>query len=129
MLKLNPDQLRQPHGGHHFLIPNGPAVKGESAKEVIKKITEYRINNGIPVGNPEEELLYFYALHWPYMVEPAEIGKPTEKSSWFQDWARWVRKTWKNPPKKLITTKEASYRWDVCLTCPHNRGFDWKETD
>jgi len=129
MLKLNPDQLRQPHGGHNYREPNGPGIKGESVKDLVKKITDYRINNNIPVGDPEQDVLYYYALHWPYMVEPAEVGKPTHQSKWFQGWSTWLRKAWKNPPKKLITTKEASYRWDVCLTCPHNRGFDWKETD
>jgi hypothetical protein len=129
MLKLNPDQLRQPHGGHHYLIPNGPAVKGESFKEVVQKIKDYRINNGIPVGDPEQDVLWFYALHWPYMVEPDVQRKAPEESEMFRSWAKWVRKAWKTPPKKTITTKEASIRWDVCLTCPHNKKFNWRETD
>lgn len=129
MLRLNPDQLRQPHGGHNFLIPNGPAVKGESLKEVVQKVVDYRINNNIPLGDPEQEVLYYYALHWPYMVEPVEPKRIPAASSRFGGWSKWIRKSWINPPKKIITTKEAVGRWEVCATCPHNKRFDWKETN
>jgi hypothetical protein len=128
MLKLNPDQQRLPHGGHHYPIIDGPLVRADSAREVIRKITDYRIANALPLGDPEQELYRYYHKFWPYTVIEVDSTKGDEPATNFPSWAKWVRKAWKMPPK-LVTTKEASFRWDICLTCPHNKQFDWKETN
>lgn len=127
MYKLNQDQKRLPFGGHHF-YDKGFMIKGETVKEVVGKITDYRLNNNRPIGNPEQEVLEYYALNFPWMVKKDNEEVPKENES-YALWRKWVQKTWTNPPKKLITTKEASFRWDVCKKCPHNKPINWPESD
>lgn len=118
MLKLNKDQKRLPLGGHHF-YENGLMIRGETLSEVDKKLGEFRLNNNRPMGRPDQDILTYYAVNFPWMVkeDTSEVDpEPVE----FIGWRDWVQKTWIRPPKKTLTTKEATYRWDVCKVCPHN---------
>lgn len=128
MLRINPDQQRGPRGGHHFQVPNGPMLRDEEFKGLVKKLVDYRVNNLIPLGAPDQEILRYYEKEFPYVVQEtpqAERGGLTEA---FTAWARWVRRAWRTPPKKTITTKEASCRWEVCQKCKHNKPFNWSDT-
>lgn len=127
-LRLNRDQLRQPHGGHQFPNSDGRILTGDTFEEVVDKLKQYRTTNGIDAGDPEQEVLRHYARHWPYMVEIVDNPKPERHSQAFYEWAYWVRGTWRKPPKKFITTKEAGDRWAVCLECPFNKEMDWEDT-
>jgi hypothetical protein len=75
--------------------------------------------------------LMFYANNWPWLVEQEYL---TPEAGWdnlvgYYDWRDSVYKIWKNPPLKMITTKEAQDRWAVCAACPHNKPLDWEETN
>ncbi len=129
MLKINKDQMRLPIGGHHF-PSHGNTFKGDTLVELVEKITEFRINNGINIGNPEQEVLTFYYKNWPYMVKEVDNTKnPDEESLRYIYWRSWIQKTWKNPPNKFASLKEASDRWTICETCPFNVKKDWDKTD
>lgn len=129
MLKLNKDQLRQPVGGHHF-IERGLMIRGDTPKQVIKKITEYRINNNFPVGNPEQDLLLYYAERWPYMVRhDFDAQEEAKVDDDYEGWRSWIYKIWNNPPASTVSSKEASDRWDVCKTCIHNKRKSWVPTN
>jgi hypothetical protein len=118
MLKINKDQMRLPLGGHHY-YEDGLSLKGDTFEEVREKLSDFRLNNNRPVGNPGQDILIYYAVNFPYMVREDETEIPQETKV-FTRWRAWVQKTWTHPPKKTLTTKEASFRWDVCKTCPHN---------
>ncbi len=124
MLKLNEKQQRTPIGGHQF-HEYGTTFKGESFTEVVKKLKNFRLNNNLNVGNPEQEILNHYATHWPWMVRRSDEAPEQEKGSDYMDWRDWLQRTWKKPPSKFVSTKEASERWNCCLTCPHNLKKDW----
>lgn len=130
MLKLNPNQKRQPFGGHQFFdSQKAVSFRGNTFEDVKNKLTSYRINNGIPVGNPEQEILQYYATHWPFMVMPCETANANALSPKYLGWREFVSKSWLIPPKKFITSKEAQERWKICCECPFNQLKDWKETD
>ena len=118
MLKLNEKQQRTPIGGHQF-HEYGNTFRGESFDEVVKKLKDFRLTNNLRLGDPEQEVLLHYATHWPWMVRRIPDVEQEEESSDYKDWRAWVQRTWKKPPVKMITTKEASDRWNSCLTCPH----------
>lgn len=118
MLKINKDQMRLPHGGHHYLEDDF-MMKGDTFDEVKSKLAEFRLNNNRPVGNPGQDILAYYAVNFPYMVREDDTEIPEETNE-FMSWRAWVQKTWVHPPKKTLTMKEASFRWDVCKTCPCN---------
>ena len=64
-------QLRPLEGGHHFHC-YGLKFTGETLGEVVGKVSSYRLNNLIPMGRPEQEVLAYYADKFPWMVDAAE---------------------------------------------------------
>jgi hypothetical protein len=128
MLRLNPNSKKSPPGGHHY-IEYGITFRGDTFKQVAEKLKDFRLHNNIPLGNPEQEILGFYAFSWPYLVKDASEVVEDEAPDQFKEWRKWVQETWKNPPKKIVTLKEASDRWAVCENCPFNQQFKHDETD
>ncbi len=122
MLKINKDQMRLPFGGHHY-VEDGRTLKGDTFDEVKAQLSDYRLYNNRPIGNPGQDILKYYQVNFPWMVREDDLEVP-EESEQFIDWRAWVQKTWKTPPKKLLTSKEASFRWDVCKTCPFNKPIE-----
>lgn len=101
-------------------------VRGDNFDELLAKIKNLRLINGHPIGDPEKDVLRYYAEHFPYMVKSGdEDGKPIAPSNYFK-WRDWIRYMWYDPPKKLLTRTEAADRWEVCKTCPHNVAKNWK---
>jgi hypothetical protein len=127
MLRLRKDSKRAPFGGHHF-TDHGVTFRGENLQEVVKKLSEFRLGNAIPIGSPEQEVLRFYGENWPYLVERTDGSEP-ERNGLYDQYREAVHEMWRRPPKKFLTTKEASLRWEVCKTCPFNTKHDWKETN
>lgn len=128
MLIIKPDAMRIPIGGHQF-PENGMVIRGESFDEVVQKLTDYRLNNHIHLGNPSRDVLVYYANNWPFMV--TDDGKPEpdlSEAKPYEEYRRFIDETWKRPPAKLLATKEASFRWEVCEKCPFNKSKDWPQT-
>lgn len=130
MLKLNNRQKRQPFGGHHF-VEKSITFRGDSFDELVKKLKEFRVINSIPLGDPEQDVLQFYAKNWPYMVEVRgdSVLNHAEENDNYRFWRGWIYKAWSNPMKKQVTEREACERWDKCHNCPFNMKKDWPETD
>ena len=108
-------------GGHQF-TEKGVTFTGDRFKEVVKKLRLFRINNGIPEGYPDQDILIRYAEKWPYLVEEDTtmvFFSPKDDSPIFR-WKKWVMNLWKNPPKSLISAKEAKPRWEICKDCKFN---------
>ncbi len=125
MLKINQHMKREPFGGHHY-TQYAMTFRGETFKEVVEKLSEFRVTNNIAIGNPEQDVLLFYAVHWPFMVKedtdsPVAITEPND----YVGWRDWIYEAWRRPPKKSVVTKEASQRWDICLKCPMHRSINW----
>lgn len=117
--KLREQQQLRPLGGHHF-IENKIKMDGDTLKEVVRKVTDYRVNNNQPIGDPEQQILQYYARRWPFMVDPDD-SIPEDHSNYLTDkWVSWIRSQWKAPQGKIVTTQEAQQRWEVCLKCPYN---------
>ncbi len=79
----------------------------------------------IPVGDPDREILTYYLDKFPYMVELSETDYPADPEPLYTKYRQWIQVVWSNPPRKMLTTKEASMRWDICKTCPFNVKKDW----
>lgn len=127
MLKLNPDQQVGPIGGHQF-PSHGITFTADDFPRLAKKVYEFRVTNLLPAGDPDQEILRYYLEKWPYMVSIDEKAIKSKSSGYFEQWARWVGRAWRNPPKSIVSTKEAEDRMSACKTCPHNKAFDWKST-
>lgn len=128
MLKFNKDQKRLPIGGHHY-AEYGKTFKGKDVPDLSKQVAAFRLSNNIPAGNPEQEILTFYAQNWPYMVKEDREAVPVMEDVDYKAWRDWIYNAWSHPPKKLLTGKEAKERWEACLKCPARKTFPWKSTD
>lgn len=95
-------------------------IKGDTFNEVRDKLSDYRLNNNRPIGNPGQDILKYYAVNFPWMVKEDDIEIPEEPEN-YSKWRSWIQKTWVRPPKKMLTIKEASIRSDICKSCPHNK--------
>lgn len=129
MLRLKENSKKSPPGGHHY-PEYGVTFRGESCLDVIEKVRNFRLHNAISLGNPEQDVLNFYADNWPWLVkEDTESPPPEPNPDQFDKWREWISQTWKNPPKKLVTPKEAKDRWAICAACPFNEQFKFSESD
>ncbi len=128
MLKLNETSKREPFGGHHH-IEYGITFRADSFTALVEKVSSFRLQNNIPVGNPEQEILSRYAQFWPWLVRQERDAEPLTDRLDYREWRYWLQKTWRTPPAKLITTREARDRWVKCQTCPANLKKTWDESD
>jgi hypothetical protein len=121
---LNKDQQRRPFGGHHF-PEMGMVLRSEKFEDLVKRVKEVRIINGNPIGNPEQEILRYYAERFPFMVKSGQSPDQPIVPSDYLKWRDWIRLMWFQAPNKIVSRKEASTRWEKCLACPMNRKIDW----
>lgn len=128
MMVINKSQHRRPMGGHHY--PEGAiVVRGDTVEQVAEKIKDLRINNGIPVGDPYRDIIDYYEKRFPFMLKHGEEVAKKELHPRYVRFRHWIQALWKNPPKRLITKKEASLRWDICKTCPKNWKKAWDKSE
>lgn len=126
--KINPHQKRLPFGGHHF-VERGATLKAETFWEVVDLLENYRLINGWPVGDPKQDVIDYYAKHFPWMVEiDFDAPPPVKPSQDYLDWREWITAIWGRPHGKFVSRKEASMRWEICKTCPYNVGRTWPST-
>lgn len=68
---------KPPIGGWSFYAHN-QTFRGHDADEVIERVTHYRTQNSLPLGNPEAELAAQYAETAPHLVKEGDT--PTDGS-------------------------------------------------
>jgi hypothetical protein len=124
-------------GDHHFPDPCGFTFRADDFPALLSKITQYRLQNGLPVGDPEQEVLTFYAKSFPWSVieedgrkvlsqkhttlfdnpdtNPAKVSQSLQERLY-----AWVNQVWRNPPAKLLAPQEAASRVSACKNCPQH---------
>lgn len=118
MYQLKQNSKKAPFGGHQY-HEYGVTFSGASFDAVVEKLKAFRLNNSITYGDPEQEVLAYYADKWPWLVERVDEEGEREEED-YAAWRDWVHKTWRSAPTKLIVPKEAQDRWDICEKCPFN---------
>lgn len=134
MFKIKPGQKRLPFGGHHYYQDMGLhraliLVNGDTAEDVAKKLRDLRINNGIAVDDPLQDVLDYYAARFPWMVMLDRNAEEKHEATDYAAWRAWIFKMWGRSNIKSITKKEAHLRWEACKDCPFNQQKWWDETD
>ncbi len=127
-LRLKENQKRLPFGGHHFR-ENGVTLKGDTFEDVEELLSNFRLINGKPIGNPKDEIIAYYAEKFPWMVEydtNEQVVEPLSEE--YIAWRDWISSIWGKTQGHFITRKEASFRWEICKKCPHNVGSPWDDS-
>lgn len=124
-LVLNDKQQRKPlDGGHHFVEEGVGRIDGETFAEVVQKLGDYRVANGLSRGNPERDVVRYYSEHYPFMVRLAD-GEEEEEDALGVRATRvvsWMEKLSSIKAGVLIgADAEAKERLEGCAKCPHFR--------
>jgi hypothetical protein len=122
-----------PPGGHHFIERHGTTerrIEGSSYDDVAEQLLRYRVANGIPLGQPRDEIVAYVCGTWPHFcaeqlsVPPPVSSKPgyiAGVTMWLQELAQRQAMS----PKPLVGDEEANRRAEICRGCPLQK--TWEE--
>ena len=125
MKQINPSAQRKPIGGHHF-TDRGQIIRADSFADVVKALADFRLANSWPLGEPEKEILAYYATIAPWLV--LDDGAPTKPSgvpAHVQSLREWLNETYKTGNVTLCSKTEAKERWAGCDGCKYASEIDW----
>lgn len=109
------DHAAQPPGGYRFADPSGCEIRSAKLRDLLKSIAVYRQNNGLPPGNPEQEVEAVYRTEYPWLV--SKVGLTVTAAPDPLD--RWIADAWKRPPKLFDSEVVIDRRRGACAVCPH----------
>jgi hypothetical protein len=119
MLKYKQKSMRQPFGGHNY-TERSMNFAADSLEELVTKVSKFRLNNHLPIGDPEQDILRHYLKNWPWLVVDDQAPDDTDVDQDYEDWKKFVRDAYGVAGLKTITSKEAEDRWKICEKCPFN---------
>lgn len=127
-------------GGWHYRSPEGYRIPFSSelpnSKTVIDAILHYRLENGLPAGDPEGDMETYVCNNFPnwcrgaadrsntFMNDTPASSKPGPLR--FVDViALWANSLYGNAGKLgLIPLREAEQRAEICKSCPQNQVWE-----
>lgn len=121
-----------PPGGFHYIEQiNGRELKLESTsvESVQELLLRYRLNNGLPVGNPQQDVVDYICNNWPhfctdatepYLTPANPMPREAHLSRRVSDW---TVKLWELGAKNEISAQEADRRASICAACPLNADY------
>lgn len=122
---------RIPPGGWHFEVAPGVKLEAIDEETLVKRIFEYRLRNGIPIGDIERDIDNYYCSNWPDAChkEPhdwnPEISAPSVSvEPLLNRVSRWASLLAHGQPKggyALVSAAEAQARGKICVGCSHNQ--------
>jgi len=127
-LRLKENSMRIPFGGHHFK-DRAIMFKADSFDELVDKIRVFRIANSVKVGNPEEEILIYYAKNWPWLVEENPEPEETKENPRYEKWRDFIFGMKKTPIRKYANEREMRTRYETCEKCKYRKRVNPKERD
>jgi hypothetical protein len=111
----------QVHQGQTWRIPAEGSAK--SAEVLVQQVTDFRVANGIALGDPFADVVDFIRKVSPNndRWQGRVVGQPRahEITPLIQDLRVWIDKTATDKPR-FILTDEARDRARICMTCPQN---------
>jgi hypothetical protein len=134
--------------GWHFPVGKNytkPVITGNDLDSLAKNVLEYRANNSLRIGNPEQEITEYICTKWPHFCgggalaaeQPLPIPaskrkipidpdlKPTKPMSFLERIVSWITIRWKHAGNvKFVDAHVAEKRASICSRCPMNQ--DWR---
>lgn len=125
MKEINPDAQRKPIGGHHF-TDRGQIIHSDSFLELVQSLSDFRLANSFPFGEPKEEILAYYAAIAPWLVIDDDVktrymGVPAH----VKPLREWLNETYRAGSVVLCSKIEAKERWAGCEGCKYASVIDW----
>lgn len=120
-----------PPGGFHFREKHAGSeieLTGDSIETLALALEKYRAFNGIPAGNPRQDIVDYICGNWPHFCSddsptftvgtPQSITAPLSRRV-----ADWTTRLWNLGAENFVRTDEAERRAAICRACPLNQDF------
>lgn len=127
-IQLKRNSMRQPFGGHHF-AEKSITFKAESFDDLVGKVRDFRIANGIKVGSPEEDILIYYAKNWPWLVEEDKCPPKRQTNERYDKWSEFILRIKKSPIRKYANDKDMRIRYETCEKCKFRKKIQARDKD
>ena len=129
---LIPNTSVVPPGGFHYTeTHDGISIKieSDSVEATAEALLRYRVNNGIPPGDPQKDVFDYICKNWPHFCHNTDpynktVGReqsPDENLS--RRMTVWMTKLWNSGPDNSVTQAEAERRAAICAVCPQNQDY------
>jgi len=113
-LRIDRSHMSQPDGGWGIVLEDGPVLSDEKVDGLIKKMKDHRVVNGLPVGDPENEIAMKYASAFPWLIK--QVPDEEEEAN---DAESWIHRLWRSFPMQMAETRARDERFEQCVKCPH----------
>lgn len=116
---------QHPPRGFDFTDPSGVILNESSLYGLVTAVQKYRLNNGLPQGNPEAEIEAIYATKYPWLVSSTQPAwqKPVKLTETPKEvhYAEWLAGIWKTQIKEseLADDDVVDARMEKCYDCKH----------
>lgn len=128
LVSVRPNPNLYPDGGYLFVEGDGTKFRGESWKNLISKVRDYRQRNKRPAGDPESEIFSQYCSRMPSHCKNMSTGPVVIQGShsislnqrvlqFIANLLEWKRKA----AIPRVADSVAAERAAVCAACPHNK--------
>ncbi len=123
-LRIDTKHMSQPEGGWSYQVPDGPLlsslkVGAQGIKELVGQIVSYREANGLPAGDPENDICKEYAPRMPWLI----LEVPDE-DTYANDAESWIHRVWRSFPLGMAEARAKEERFKQCEGCPHFEPLD-----
>jgi hypothetical protein len=114
-----------PKEGYFFVEADGVHVRGDSWKDVIARVTDYRRRNRMPAGDPDAEIMAQACARNPSICSEkraAPIKRKTLKGR-ILEWLSAIKRVSAKEPLEFVDADTAKRRANVCVGCPQHVDF------
>lgn len=120
-----------PPGGFHYTEKHAGSeirLTGDSVDTLAAAIEKYRLNNGIPLGDPKKDVVDYICGNWSHFCNKTEFTGYLEPNvstdaTFLTRVSAWVTKLWNIGANNFVPEKEAQRRAEICKSCPLNQDF------
>lgn len=122
-------------GGWHYKDPSGYRIPHTSElanpELVIKGILDYRLENRIPVGNPERDFEDYVCSNFPNWCLTSQAtpapnpNQPRDEVKFVDRIAAWANSLYDQAGRlSLVPMRDAQARSEICRRCPMNQNWE-----
>jgi len=125
-VSTRPNPNIYPDGGYLFTEGDGTRFRGESWRDLTKKVKEYRQRNKLPAGDPETEIFDQYCVRMPsqcrnFSKGPTVIQQPMDHNQRILHWFIRMLELRRKGPLPKVSDGEAARRAAICAKCPRQQ--------
>lgn len=129
LVSVRPNPNLYPDGGYIFIEGDGTRFRGDSWKNLISKVADYRARNNRPAGDPESEIFTQYCVRMPSHCKNMTAGPVKvidghhslslnqRVMQFISNLLEWKRKA----PIPRVPDSVAAERAAVCASCPRHK--------